>query len=186
MPLPERLVAEYFAAPDPLLRCGAFRNRGLAQRQCRGPESLPITAGATWRAWNLPSLDALQGGVSILERWKMYRRKMRSERERSIRPRNLCASFAHHRPAFGAASNLLKGSTHFGDSRMIASPRTNVKRRPYGRGGGVGRGRGEGVALGPAVAVGVAVALGVAVGVGLPCVQLKISIEASGVNPSTS
>ena len=36
MPLPEQLVAEYFAASDPLSRCGAFRNRGLAQRQCRG------------------------------------------------------------------------------------------------------------------------------------------------------
>src|SRR5947207_8464305 len=40
-----------------------------------------------------------------------------------------------------------RGSTHFGDSRMIASPRTNVKRRPYGRGAGVGRGRGVGVHL---------------------------------------
>src|SRR5881392_1630241 len=47
MPLPERLVAEYFAASDPLSRCEAFRNRGLTQRQHRGPESLPITAGAT-------------------------------------------------------------------------------------------------------------------------------------------
>ena len=47
MPLPERLVAEYFAASDPLSRCESFRGRGLAQRQHRGPESLLITAGAT-------------------------------------------------------------------------------------------------------------------------------------------
>ena len=53
MPLPERLVAEYFAASDPLSRCESFRAQGLAQRQRRGPEknrwkdSLLITAGAT-------------------------------------------------------------------------------------------------------------------------------------------
>ena len=62
------------------------------------------------------------------------------------------------------ASNFLKKSIRYGDSRMIASPRTNVKRRPYGRGGGVGRGRGEGVDL----AVGVADGVPDGVGVGLP------------------
>jgi hypothetical protein len=111
----------------------------------------------------------------------MYRREMRSERERSIRPRNLCASFAYHRPAFRAASNLLKGEYAFRGFAMIASPRTNVKRRPYGRGAGVGRGRGVGVALGVGVVVAVAVAVAVGVGEGEPhglTGQLKISIEA--------
>ena len=70
----------------------------------------------------------------------------------------------------------------------------------YGRGGGVGRARGVGVARLPgggvavgdavglpvavAVAVDVAVAVGVGVGVG-PAAQ-KISMDASGVRPSTS
>ena len=115
MLLPEQVVAAYSAVLDPLFRCGAFRNRGLVQHRRRGPKSLPITAGATWRAWNLPSLDALPGAVSFLERCKT--------------------------------------------SRMIASPRTNVKRRPYGRGAGVGRGRGVGVHL---------PVHGVGVGVGVP------------------
>ena len=63
--------------------------------------------------------------------------------------------------------------------------------RPYGRGGGVGRGRGEGVDLGRRVAVGVAVAgvpVAVGVGEGDPqglTGQLKISIEAMMVRPST-
>ena len=41
MPLPEQLVAEYFAASDPLSRCESFRTRGPAQRQRRGPETHP-------------------------------------------------------------------------------------------------------------------------------------------------
>jgi hypothetical protein len=41
MLLPERLLAEYFAASDPLSRCGSL------QRQHRGRESLLIAAGAT-------------------------------------------------------------------------------------------------------------------------------------------
>lgn len=76
----------------------------------------------------------------------------------------------------------------------------------YGRGAGVGRGRGVGCSLGVglglavavgvadavavAVAVGVAVAVAVAVavgvGVGEACGQSKISIDDSGVTPSTS
>ena len=39
---------------------------------------------------------------------------------------NTCASLVYPRRPFGAASNLLKGSTHFGDSRVDASPRRNV------------------------------------------------------------
>src|SRR5207248_10200642 len=91
MPLPEQLVAGYFAASDPLSRCGQFRNRGLAQRRRRGPESLPITAGATWRAWNLPSLDALQGGVSFLERWKNVPAENAFPARTVYPPRNLSA-----------------------------------------------------------------------------------------------
>ena len=83
--------------------------------------------------------------------------------------------------------------------------------RSYGRGAGLGRGRGVGVhlpshgvdvgvavavAVGEAeavpvavavgVAVAVAVAVGVGVGVGVAPASQKISIEASGVSPSTS
>ena len=47
MPLPERLVAVYFAASDPRLPCGFFRDRGVAQRQRRVLETLLIAAGAT-------------------------------------------------------------------------------------------------------------------------------------------
>ena len=39
MPLPERLVVEYFGASDPLSRCESSRIRGLAQHHRRGPET---------------------------------------------------------------------------------------------------------------------------------------------------
>jgi hypothetical protein len=76
--------------------------------------------------------------------------------------------------------------------------RTAKRLQRYGRGGGVGRGRGVGVVLPPgvpvgvadglpvAVAVAVAVAVGVGVGVGVAPGWQKISIDASGVRPSTS
>jgi len=38
LPMPELLAVVYFAASDPLPRCGSFRDRGLAQRQHRGPD----------------------------------------------------------------------------------------------------------------------------------------------------
>ena len=38
---------------------------------------------------------------------------------------NTCASLAHARGAFAPAGNLRKRSTHYGDSRVIASPRRN-------------------------------------------------------------
>jgi hypothetical protein len=39
--LPERLVAEYFAASDPVSRCEWFRAPGSAQRQRRDPNTRP-------------------------------------------------------------------------------------------------------------------------------------------------
>ena len=41
MPLPEQLVAEYFAASNPLSRCESFQVRGLAQHQRRAPKIHP-------------------------------------------------------------------------------------------------------------------------------------------------
>ena len=38
LPMPELLAAVYFTASDPLSRCGSFRERGLGQRQHRGPD----------------------------------------------------------------------------------------------------------------------------------------------------
>ena len=45
--MPELLAAVSFEASNPLPRCGSFRERGLARRQPRAPESLVITAGET-------------------------------------------------------------------------------------------------------------------------------------------
>src|SRR5882672_2718447 len=47
LPMPELLAAVYFAASDLPPPGESFRDRGLAQRQHRGPESLLITASAT-------------------------------------------------------------------------------------------------------------------------------------------
>ena len=38
LPMPELLAAVYFAPSDPLPWCGSFRDRGLGQRQHRGPD----------------------------------------------------------------------------------------------------------------------------------------------------
>ena len=109
-------------------------------------------------------------------------------RAQHVRPRSLILG-----QSFASCGNPMKSSTHYGDSRSLASPRRNhYEGVPYPRGGGVGRGLGVGVALGAGVPVGVAVAVavavvvGVGVGVGVTCGQLKISIEANGVSPSIS
>src|SRR6476646_11885094 len=73
LPMPELLAAVYFAAFDPLPRCGLFRDRGLTGRQPSGPESLLITAGAT-RAPRWLILDQLSRCCwQFLQKWYALR-----------------------------------------------------------------------------------------------------------------
>ena len=80
--MPELLAAVYFAVSDLLPARASFRTRGRAQRQCRGPETLLITAGATMRPFSHPRRPSARRVIS-------------------------------------------SRGTHFGDSRVIASPRRN-------------------------------------------------------------
>ena len=86
---------------------------------------------------------------------------------------------------------------HCGSPRVsFAGSRIRISTYHYGVGRGCGVGRGRGVTLGVAVGDGVrvgevvgagdGVAVGVGVGVGVGPAAQKISIEASGVMPSTS